>query len=369
MGEEPGRTQPAAEFLAEAGLALAGSLDHAETLSRVAALAVPRLADWCVIDLVEQGDIHRIAEPEAVAALNAGKPRLTLALEARSRSLGSLTLVARTPDRYRAEEKALAGELARRAALAIDSARLYREARQAVQARDEFLSVASHELNTPLAALSLTLQELAESAQREPLDLPMVARTAVLAERQGRRLTRLIGDMLDVTRLQRNALVLRLESLELGRHVREVVKGFQPRLASAGCEVKLELDTPVVGRWDAARIEQVLLNLLSNATKFGAGSPIEIRVDQAGDTARLAVIDHGVGIDPARRARLFERFESSAPAQQYGGLGLGLYISRHIVEAHGGSISVESEPGQGATFLVSLPCAGPQGHPARAAPR
>jgi signal transduction histidine kinase len=377
------------EFLARAGLELGQSLDYRATLQRAARVGLPALGDWCVVDVIEDGEVRpaaaahvdaerdrQLQDPQGLHRLReAGAgARLTVPLEARGRAIGSMTFVADGGDRrYGPPELACAEELARRAALAIDNARLYREAQQAIALRDEFLSVASHELNTPLAALTLTLQALGEatgsgaaaSAGSAPLDAPTIARMAALAERQGKRLTRLVGDLLDATRIQRGALALRIEPVDLGRHVREVVKGFQPKLQGAGCQASLDLgEDPVVGRWDPARIEQVLLNLLSNAIKFGAGRPIEIRVDRTDGMARLAVTDHGPGIDPDRRPRIFERFEPGAAAQQHEGLGLGLHISRHIVESHGGSMSVESQPGQGATFVVHLPCAGPPGYPA-----
>jgi signal transduction histidine kinase len=116
----------------------------------------------------------------------------------------------------------------------------------------------------------------------------------------------------------------------------------------------------VVGRWDPSRLDQVVTNLLSNAAKFGAGKPIEIRIEQLGGSAQLAVIDHGIGIDPARRPYVFDRFERAAvPSSRYGGLGLGLYIAQSIVVAHGGTITVDSELGAGSTFTVTLPCSGP----------
>jgi len=241
-------------------------------------------------------------------------------------------------------------------------ARLIREIRElkrAVHLRDEFLSMASHELNTPLATLTLVLEEMVHPPAGGAIDPPTMTKMLGLAERQARRLSRLVGDLLDSTRIHRNTLALRLERVDLARIVREVVKGFESRFVAARCEPRLDIGAPVFGQWDPARIEQVLLNLLSNAVKFGAGSPIEIRVDQAGEAARLAVTDHGTGIDPTRGARLFERFERGVTAQHYGGLGLGLYICRHIVESHGGSISFDSRPGHGTTFLVTLPCAGP----------
>ncbi len=124
--------------------------------------------------------------------------------------------------------------------------------------------------------------------------------------------------------------------------------------------MSIECPAPVYGQWDPARLDQVITNLVVNASKYGAGKPIRIRIERAGDLARLAVIDRGIGIDPARRPYIFDRFERAVTATSYKGLGLGLYIARSIVVAHGGSITVESEPGVGSTFTVDLPCAPPQ---------
>jgi signal transduction histidine kinase len=117
---------------------------------------------------------------------------------------------------------------------------------------------------------------------------------------------------------------------------------------------------PIVGRWDPSRLEQVVTNLMTNAAKFGAGKPIEIRIERSGADAQLTVTDHGIGIDPARCRHVFDRFERAVPSSRYGGLGLGLYIARSIVVAHGGTITVESELGAGSTFTVTLPCSAPE---------
>ena len=141
--------------------------------------------------------------------------------------------------------------------------------------------------------------------------------------------------------------------------MREAVEHMEADLAASGSAVSIECAAPVVGRWDPSRLDQVVTNLLSNAAKFGAGKPIEIRIEQLGDTARLTVTDHGIGIDPARRPYVFDRFERAVPSLRYGGLGLGLYIARSIVVAHGGTITVDSELDAGSTFTVTLPCAAP----------
>jgi signal transduction histidine kinase len=180
-------------------------------------------------------------------------------------------------------------------------------------------------------------------------------------ERHVSRLAYLADEMLDVSRLKAGALTLSLtlEEVDLSSLVREQVDTLADRLKAASCPVELELEEPVVGRWDRLRLGRLVTSLLLNAVKFGAGSPITVRTRVTGDLARLEVQDRGGGVDRADQARIFERFEQAAPAHHYGGLGLGLYLARETVRAHGGTISVESALGAGATFVVELPLRAP----------
>jgi signal transduction histidine kinase len=285
---------------------------------------------------------------------------LFVPLVVRDALTGVLTLASALPNHFSRADVELATELARRMAMAIDNARLLEATRDALHLRDEFLRVASHELRTPLASLRLTAEsllragELDRAVPRKVLDhslLRVLGNTA--------RLEQLTGELLDVTRIEQGRLELQLDEVVLDALAREIVEGLELDLAAAHCTVSIECETPVVGRWDPSRLQQVVTNLVTNAAKFGAGKSIEIRIERVGDEARLAVTDHGIGIDPARRPYVFDRFERAVSSSSYGGLGLGLYIVRSIVIAHGGTVSVDSEPGAGATFIVTLPCAGP----------
>jgi signal transduction histidine kinase len=247
--------------------------------------------------------------------------------------------------------------LAAQAAISLENAALLgqeraarTEALEAVRVRDEFLSIASHELNTPLSGLTLSVQTLRELGAVVGTEGP---RLIELIDRQSVRLTRLVNDLLDATRLQQKQLALELEPTDLAALVRDVMARLAPQLERAHCPLTLTL-APVTVNADRGRLEQVLSNLLSNAMKFGAGQPITVGVERRDDRARLTVSDHGMGIDPARHARIFERFERGVSSKHYGGLGLGLYICRQIVEVHGGTISVDSHQGAGATFTVEL---------------
>jgi signal transduction histidine kinase len=164
---------------------------------------------------------------------------------------------------------------------------------------------------------------------------------------------------MNVPRIQEGRLDLELGDVDLAATVRDVVAQFRPELEQAGCAVSLEAERPVLGIWDASRLEMVVGNLLSNALRYGAGKPIRIAVQADGDTAYLAVADHGIGIPREMQARIFERFERAVPARHYGGLGIGLFIVRRVLEALGGRVRVDSEPGRGSTFTVELPRSGP----------
>jgi PAS domain S-box-containing protein len=246
------------------------------------------------------------------------------------------------------------------------------QAREALRDRDEFISVAAHELRTPLTALQLKLQGLERGLKGEGLERRAPAKVEDRLEgalRQTERLSHLIERLLDVTRVTSGRLELSPEWFDLAELVSQVAEDFREPAAAAGSELRLDGTERLEGSWDRLRMEQVLVNLLSNAVKYGAGRPISLRLEAAGDRIRIAVADEGIGISAADLGRIFTRFERAAPVRNYGGLGLGLYITRHIVEAHGGRIDVSSQPGQGSTFIVDLPRAGVHPNPPSKDPR
>lgn len=386
-----------AVLLADASVAVSSDLEEEQALSHLARVLVPRLASLCAVEWMSTGgQVRRLlaagnsphcqieipaASPDAAGALRSSCLRgarleppsarivaawrdalpdveateaMTLPLRIRGEPLGALTLAAAR--RYKPEDLSLGEEIARRAAAAVECARLYSQAVEAVRIRDDFISIAGHELRTPLAALLLDAHRL--SLVRD-LDRESLRRGLERITRVGERLRDLVSDLLDVARIRAGGFLLEVADVELGALVREVAYRFAPALDRANAQLRLSDGPPVHGRWDRSRIQQVVANLLQNAVRYGDCKPIEITVEARGGAARLRVRDHGCGIAPGEQAHLFEQFSRRTELSKREGLGLGLWLSRVIVESHGGSISVESQLGSGAEFRVDLPCAGP----------
>lgn len=356
-------------FLADATRLLV-SVDVERALDAVARLMVPDLADGCIIDLFDGDEPRRSLavsrDPRSPIALEvhpsvlAGQPilyqvgstsYLGVPIGVKDRLAGAMTLAAPPHHRYTQTDLELAEELGSRIALCIDNARLHRRAQEALRARDEFLSIASHEIRGPITSLHLAVQMLRRG------QVPEQARdtTLELIEREGRRLARFVDELLDVGRIRAGTLRFALEDVDLGEIVREVTSRLGPDLARAGSALTLEIEDHVRGEWDRLRLDQIVTNLLSNAIKFGMGKPISVSVSTRDDFAVLAVRDRGMGVAADKQARMFRPFERGVSVRHYGGLGLGLYIVQTLVDGLGGHISVESALGIGSTFTVELP--------------
>jgi PAS domain S-box-containing protein len=405
-----------ASYLSGATTALSSSLDYEKTLEAVARLAVPDIADWCAVDILSESDeIKRLAvahvDPAKVewanqlqqrypqdaqsptgvpAVIRTGRPELysevpdemlvaaardeehlrilrdlgidsvmIVPLSAQGHAFGAITFVLTGSDRrYDETDLSFAMELARRASLAVENARLYRQAREANRLKDEFLATLSHELRTPLTAIL----GWATLLKTDKLDEQVAMRAVEVIERNARAQKQIIEDVLDVSSIITGKLRFELRPVEVWTLVRDAVESVRPAAEAKGLRLYVALD-PEVGlvSADPDRLQQVVWNLLTNAAKFTPeGGSIEVRLRREDRAAVISVKDTGQGIAPDFLPYVFDRFRQAdmGTTRKHGGLGLGLAIARHMVELHGGTIRAESAgEGHGATFIVWLPLA------------
>ncbi len=409
--DEAERVQSSLRFLSEASGVLAGSLDYDETLAAVATLAVPRMADWASIDMLRSdGTFRRVAvahvDPKKVAlgwelsrkhpptsrdptgpasVVRTGKAEIfeeisdsvlehavsdpetlriirtlglassmCIPLHVGGRAVGAMTLVAAESKRhFGASELALAEELARRASMAIDNARAYREAQEANRLKDDFLATMSHELRTPLNAIlgwSTMLRTKPGIDAKRALDT---------IERNARAQVRLIDEVLDISRIMNGKLQLELQSVDLAGVFRASVDVVAPAALAKGIMLDVRTVDPCPFYGDAGRLQQVFWNLLSNAIKFTPkGGRVEARLTRVGSQVELTITDNGGGIRSDFLPVMFQRFRQadSSTTRTEGGLGIGLAIVGHLVQLHGGTVTAHSAgEGKGATFIVALP--------------
>lgn len=398
------RAHRRAELLARATAVLTEDLDIEQIPARLVRFAIPELADWCTLDVARDGEhmarvasahvdpqcqtmldeltrlypphlgttpsarAHRGGQALLVPVLDdetlvnycvdadhtrlvralGSRSLMALPLGARGRLLGAIVFVSAQRE-YTPEDLQLAEELARRAAIALDNARLHREAKDAIARRDEFLSLAAHELYTPLTSLSLAAAQLSRTVSNG------ARRSLEVIMRSADRLTHLVDEMLDTARTSSESMTLRREPADLVAIARSALEAVGCTAERAKCVVSIQAPAPVSGQWDVARIEQLVAILLANAMKFGAGRPIEVEITGDERRATLRVRDRGPGIAPQDLERIFERLERAVSRRAYGGLGLGLYIARGIARAHGGRLTATSTLGAGATFTLELP--------------
>jgi signal transduction histidine kinase len=370
----PNQVEQELRFLYQVCAALGASLEHSETIASVARLAVPMLADLCVIDLLDgEGNLRRAKvelrpgtpwqalgtkvsmSGSGSTVLDAATSLVCLPLQLGERRLGVLRLAmldsART---HQSSDLELAWQFAQRAAVAIEHATLYRDARRAVHARDELLAIVAHDLRAPLGCITLatsTLLDVPDSSDRRN------GRKQLEAIRRGAmRMKRLIGDLVDLSSLELGQLSMHPSEHRLGDMLASVTEmlgpiahekqlQFEVESGSAGCRVLC----------DRERVLQVFFNVLDNAMKFTpAGGRVTLRARLAKDAVEFAVSDTGPGIPPAILPRVFDRHVHADKAA-HGGSGLGLYIARRIVTAHGGMLWAHSEVGAGSTFSFTLP--------------
>jgi PAS domain S-box-containing protein len=224
-------------------------------------------------------------------------------------------------------------------------------AQEAVRLRDEFLSLASHELKTPLTVLQLQLEALGDRVAGG--DRATIAKLD-RSRRACTRLAELVAALLDVSRIATGRVELNVETADVAEIVATAVDRMHESAEAAGCTLSVAAD-PAIGAWDRSRIDQMITNLVKNAIRYAAGTPIEVAVSGDTDAVLIEVRDHGPGLPEGQLALIFERFERAASMRHYGGLGLGLYVVRQVVEAHGGSVTASNALGGGACFTVRLP--------------
>lgn len=401
-------------FLSEASVSLAGLVDYKSTLETVAKLSVPRFADWCTVDMLEEdGSIKRLVvvhtDPSQVemirelqerysaterservveTVIRSGKPvmveevsddmitaeltdpdliniirglglrsYIVVPLAIQGRVLGAMSFVtAESGRRYDMEDLKFVEDLAQRAATAIENARLYHEARQADSRKDEFLATLAHELRNPLASMTLAMEVLRiKEIGQDRLD---EARSII--DRQLLHLVRLVDDLLDLSRITRDRLELRKTRVDLREVIQQAVEIAKPLAESKNHHLRVEVpDSPITVEADPTRLAQVFSNLLNNASKFTpVGGHVSLTVGCTAETVRLVVRDDGIGLTQEALPRIFDMFTQvdGTLEQTHGGLGIGLTLARRLVELHGGTISATSAgPGKGSEFTVELP--------------
>lgn len=406
------------QFLADISETLSQSFNIHENMNEIANLAVKYFCDGCVIDqLKSDGEIERIVvahgNPEIrekvfkihekfpqrysgehplftalitgktvmledsrplwpqlaerfgpeylleIAHINA-KGNIVVRLKGRDNLLGTMTFFTNHGSTHKFDQRSkwLAEEIAYRSSMSLENSLLFLNSQEAIKTRDEFLSIASHELKTPLT--SLTLQNQMRRRQLEKGDQSVLEETKYLRmidadHHQLRRINRLIDDMLDIARIRAERLTMHKEEFEFCTFIEDVIERFTPQMSAVGCDLSISLNTSVILNADRYRIEQVVVNMLTNAMKYGAGKPVRIEVTRTNYKISFLVHDNGPGIDQKDVERIFQRFERAVSGREISGLGLGLYISRQIVEQHDGTLFVTSELGKGSTFVMELP--------------
>jgi PAS domain S-box-containing protein len=398
------QAEAAQRFLTKASTLLAASLDYQTTLASVARLAVPFLADGCIVQVVkDDGDLPQAltavaaiepdgtelsgvlgdlpehvlktgepyvciaegtpddADPEADRLRSAGLAAVMLVpLVTGGRPLGVISFVAaKTGRHYGPKALTLAEELAHRCGLAIENARLYREAQSAIGLRDDFFSVASHELKTPVAALLAYTQLMLRRSERQGgLSREQIDEALDEIHWQSDRIARLVAQLLDTSRLDAGKLGVDPEQTDVAALVRAAV--YAALASSQRHTIEVVAPPKCWATIDAVRFEQVITNLVDNAIKYSPdGGPIEVELTRPSDASmQLVVRDHGIGIPPEHRPHVFDRFYQAHAGQHFAGvagMGLGLYISRRIVEMHGGTIHVDGPAGGGTRVTVIMP--------------
>ena len=355
-------------FLADA-TRLLGSLDIEPALDSVAHLAVPLLGDGCAVDLLGNGQPHRVVfvstegagsfDPELQIGVMAGhssiysngtRSCMAVPLTVKDSVVGAFTFIGPPMGRYSRPDLEFAETLARRAALSVENARLYRGAQDALRARDEFLTIAAHEIRGPITSVHLAVQGL----RKDISPASATPKLLEIIEREDRRLARFVEELLEFVKIQSGQMYFNFEEVDMAEVVHKAASNLASELAQSGSPLSITTEGNPVGQGDKYGLTQVATNLLSNAIKFGNGKPIVVTLREHQGQTLLEVKDHGIGILPEVLDHIFKPFERGVSVRNYGGLGLGLFIVHTIVQGLGGVVRVRSKPKEGSTFTVEL---------------
>lgn len=404
-------TEDGQRYLARAGELLVSSLDYETTLQSIAELAVPRMADWCSIDVIKDDVwqnvalvhsdpsklewarklqvkylsdphtnigaahvlntgvtiIHPVITEDMLKALTLSDEQYELAKKLNDRSamivpmtfkektVGTIMFVFSSSGRnYNDRYVEMAEELGRRCALAYENSHLYQVAQESIEVRNEFLSIASHELNTPITSLKLHLQMTKKAMNGGNVSVDKFSKSIEASIKQVDRLIGLIEVLLDVSRIQSGRLSFNPEDFDLADIAREISDRFKEVLSANNSELTLQIPEHLKVHMDKMRIEQIIINLLTNAIKYAPGK-IELAISGNEEKFSIVIQDHGEGIVADKLDTIFDRFERASSNRNIGGLGLGLFIVKQIVEGHGGTIVAESKAKVGSRFTVTLP--------------
>lgn len=401
-------------FLTQVKSLLISTINYESMLDRIAGATIPYLADGCMVDILEGDTINRIISkhhnPEiqgyldellknypptlnspqpGVKVIRSGAPdimkvvdeqtilrhtwderhaeliqnigirsHISVPLKIRGKTIGAISIYlssGRTP--YDEHDFAVAQELARHASVAIDNAKLHQEAQQAVKLRDEFISMASHELKTPITSLNLqveVLNDLVSGLESDTEVSRLMTKFLGSTNKQLMRLSRLVDDMLDISRISSGKLSLSIKETNLTMLTHEIHERFKDQLKDLKINSQLHLGDNIKVHCDPERIDQVITNFMTNAIRYGGRSPIHMTIEDSNQKVIFKIKDHGRGIKKEDQERIFKRFERAHTHQDVDGLGLGLYINKQIIDEHNGLIKLESEEGQGATFIFEL---------------
>ena len=402
-------------FLTHVKSLLISTIDYDLILARIASATIPYLADGCIVDLLEGTEIKRIVtqhqdplmheqmkltkelyppqlgtpQPTSVV-IQTGKPTMIesvdlshveggtfnsehadlirkleinslicVPLTIRGKTIGAITVInSRDRVNLNRDDFSVAKELAHYAAVAINNAALYKDARSGIQLRDDFISMASHELRTPITSLQLQVQvlnSLVSGLENDPDVAQVMKKFLGSTNSQLKRLTRLVDDMLDISRIDTGKLTLNLKKVNLAGVILDVLDRFKDHLESQNISVELKYQADVYYECDPERIDQVMTNFMTNAIKYGKKKPIHVHLEENSTHVILRIQDFGRGISKADQERIFKRFEQAHTSEDVSGLGLGLYINQRIIDEHAGVISLESEVDKGSIFSVLFP--------------